>query len=76
MIFSLNSAGVRVFFALFLRKNFVMAEGAVLAASAGEHAAASFCWVPLLCCMPRLCGGHASVGGGGWGAGRVCWDFV
>ena len=57
MIFALNSAGVRVFFAYFLRKNFVMAEGVVVAASAGENATASFWREPL------LCGSHAFAGG-------------
>ena len=37
MIFSLNSAGVRVFFEHFFEKEFVMAEGEVLAASAGSR---------------------------------------
>ena len=51
MVFSLKSAEVRVFFAHFLRKNFVMEEGMVLAASAREQA------------KPLFGGSHASAGG-------------
>ena len=44
------------FFAHFLRKNFVMGEGVILAASVGEL-------TQLLFGRPLFCGGHASAGG-------------
>ena len=49
----------------------MMAEGVVVAASAGEHATASFWGEPFLCgshafAGARLCGGRS----------RVCWGFV
>ena len=49
----------------------MMAEGVVVAASAGENATASFWREPL------LCGSHAFAGGTHLrGRSRVCWGFV
>ena len=46
-----------MFFAHIFEENFAMAEGVVVAASAGEHTTASFWWQAL------LCGSHAFAGG-------------
>ena len=57
MIFSLNSAGVRVFFAHFFEEEFCDGRGRGSRSLCGEHATASF-WRE-----PRPSGGHASAGG-------------
>ena len=70
MIFSLNSAGVRVFFAHFFEEEFCDGRGRGCRSLCGEHATASFWREPL------LGGSHAPAGGTPQlGAGRVSWGF-
>ena len=54
-----------VFCTFFLRKNFVMGEGVILAASVGEQ-------TQLLFGRPLFCGGHASAGGHATAGARLC----
>ena len=53
----------------------MMAEGVVVAASAGEHATASFWREPLLCGCHAFAGGEAVCVGVLCEGGFVCWAW-
>ena len=72
MIFALNSAGVRVFFANFFEEKFCDGRGRGCRSLCGGARHSLFLGGAVFVRESRLCGGHASAGGEAVCVGVLC----